>query len=77
MAVNLEETYQNTLKGTTNCVNKCSNLSRLKTVYAYNCKYSMVRWAGAKRWMALRLCWNGCSVGILVTSQGSSCQAFL
>ena len=32
--------------------------------------YNLVRWAGATRWMVLRACWNGCSVGMLMTSGG-------
>ena len=35
-------------------------------------RYNLVRWAGATRWMVLRVCSNGCSVDILMTSRGIS-----
>ena len=35
--------------------------------------YNLVRWAGATRWMVLRACWNGYSVGMLMTSGGREC----
>ena len=30
-----------------------------------------MRWAGVTRGIVLRVCWNGCSVGMLLTSGGS------
>ena len=32
--------------------------------------YNLVRWAVAARWMIQRACWNGCSVGMFMTSGG-------
>ncbi len=37
--------------------------------------YNLVRWAGATRWMVLRASWNGCSVGMIMTSGRSVFQA--
>ena len=38
---------------------------------------NLVRWAGSTRWMVPRACWNGCSVGMLMTSGGSVFKALM
>ena len=60
-----------------NCVDKCNNLCRIKKIAVSISGYSLVRWAAATRWMVLRACWNGCSVGMLMTAGGSVFQGLM
>ena len=65
------------MKHTSNCVNKCSNVCRLKTVSVSDFKLESGEVGWSNKVDGTEGCWNGCSIGMLMISGGSRFQALI